>query len=98
MIAGGLFAVSRLWFFALGGYDEEMYIWGGENFDISFRSWMCGGSLEFVPCSRVGHVFRRKTPYSFPNEQNLSKLQLVRRNINRVAEVLKESCESEGFL
>lgn len=45
---------------------------------------MCGGRLEIIPCSRVGHVFRKVTsPYKFPNgvDKTLSK------NFNRLAEV-----------
>lgn len=81
-MAGGLYAMDREFFHKLGGYDRGMDIWGGENIEMSFRVWMCGGSIEIVQCSRVGHVFRQRRPYGSPDG-----LDTMTRNSKRLAEV-----------
>ncbi|XP_067995298.1 polypeptide N-acetylgalactosaminyltransferase 5 isoform X1 [Melanerpes formicivorus] len=83
VMAGGLFSIDRKYFFELGTYDPGLDVWGGENMELSFKVWMCGGEIEIVPCSRVGHIFRNDNPYSFPKD----RVRTVERNLARVAEV-----------
>ena len=85
-MAGGLFAIDREWFFEIGLYDEELEIWGGENFEISYKLWMCGGSLLFVPCSRVGHIYRLPGWRGNPPQKSVHA-NFAMRNYRRVIDV-----------
>lgn len=81
-MAGGLFAIDKNFFYRIGTYDPEFEIWGAEHLELSFKTWMCGGTLEIVPCSHVGHIYRIKSPYKWiPGKDTLT------RNNIRLAEV-----------
>ncbi|MEQ2185486.1 Polypeptide N-acetylgalactosaminyltransferase 6 [Goodea atripinnis] len=49
---------------------------------LCVKVWQCGGQLEIIPCSVVGHVFRTKSPHTFPKGT-----EVITRNQVRLAEV-----------
>lgn len=95
--AGGLFAINRQYFLDIGAYDPGLLVWGGENFELSFKIWQCGGSIEWVPCSRVGHVYRAFMPYSFGSLAKNRKGSLITINYKRVIETWFDEEHKEYF-
>ncbi|XP_062425266.1 polypeptide N-acetylgalactosaminyltransferase 15 [Rhea pennata] len=80
VVAGAVVAMDRHYFQNTGAYDSDMTLWGAENLELSIRTWLCGGSVEIVPCSRVGHVYRNHFPHTFSYEE------AIVRNKIRIAE------------
>lgn len=77
-MAGGLFTMDKQYFEKLGRYDPGMDIWGSENIEMSIRIWTCGGIMEIIPCSKVAHIFRKKSPYEWRPGVNTARNNAVR--------------------
>ncbi|XP_061644167.1 probable polypeptide N-acetylgalactosaminyltransferase 8 isoform X2 [Phyllopteryx taeniolatus] len=77
----GILVADRKFFGEIGSLDAGMKIYGGENVELGIRAWLCGGSVEVIPCSKIAHIERARKPY-------LPDLSVtMRRNALRVAEV-----------
>ncbi|ELU15388.1 hypothetical protein CAPTEDRAFT_224548 [Capitella teleta] len=81
-LVGCAVMVGREHFFAIGGFDDGMNIWGGENIELAFRNWLCGGEVLNHPCSRVAHTFK---PFSYKFDGDREKI--VQKNQMRIAEL-----------
>uniref|UniRef100_A0A672P174 Polypeptide N-acetylgalactosaminyltransferase n=1 Tax=Sinocyclocheilus grahami TaxID=75366 RepID=A0A672P174_SINGR len=77
----GILVVDRLFFGEIGTLDGGMEVYGGENVELGIRVWLCGGSIEIVPCSKIAHIERAHKPYV----SDISNV--MKRNALRVAEV-----------
>ncbi|XP_001653147.2 putative polypeptide N-acetylgalactosaminyltransferase 9 [Aedes aegypti] len=84
VMPGGLFAINRTLFAHLGWYDEQFETYGAEHLELSFKTWMCGGSMQIVPCSRVAHVQKPNHPYI---TKTSGSEDVIKRNLVRMAEV-----------
>ncbi|KAM9335022.1 putative polypeptide N-acetylgalactosaminyltransferase 8 [Symphorus nematophorus] len=77
----GILVADRKFFGEIGSLDGGMKIYGGENVELGIRVWLCGGSVEVIPCSKIAHIERARKPY-------LPDLSVtMKRNALRVAEV-----------
>jgi len=77
-LSGGVFAIHKEFFTLLGGFDEGMNQMGGENLELSFKTWLCKeGRVEIIPCSHVGHVFKSRSIHNIKQETILANKKRV---------------------
>ena len=77
-----------------------MLIWGGENYELSFKLWQCGGRSVWVPCSRIGHVYRGhscSSCHSGDMGKKWGNYPLALRNYKRLIEVWFDDKYKEFF-
>lgn len=89
---GCSFVVNRKFFGEIGLLDPGMDVYGGENIELGIKVWLCGGSMEVLPCSRVAHIERKKKPYN----SNIGFY--TKRNALRVAEVWMDDYKSHVYI
>uniref|UniRef100_A0A8C2QKQ7 Polypeptide N-acetylgalactosaminyltransferase n=1 Tax=Cricetulus griseus TaxID=10029 RepID=A0A8C2QKQ7_CRIGR len=80
VVPGEVVAVDRHYFQNTGAYDPLMSLQGSENLEMSFKAWLCGGSVEILPCSRVGHIYQSQDSISRTDPE------VILRNKVRIAE------------
>ena len=77
IFAGSTFMISKSFYNELGGFDNGLEIWGGENIDLSVRCWLCGGRVLVAKSSYVGHLFKSSFTYAVPTGTiNKNKLRV----------------------
>ncbi|XP_004704068.1 polypeptide N-acetylgalactosaminyltransferase 15 isoform X1 [Echinops telfairi] len=80
VLPGGIVAMDRRHFQNTGAYDPLMSLPGDENLELSLKAWLCGGSVEIIPCSRVGYLYGNRDAHSLPDQEAML------RNKVRIAE------------
>lgn len=53
-----------------GSHQKNSRLYSSDFVRCVSQIWMCGGQLLIIPCSRVGHIFRKRRPYGSPGGQD----------------------------
>uniref|UniRef100_A0A8C2H609 Polypeptide N-acetylgalactosaminyltransferase n=1 Tax=Cyprinus carpio TaxID=7962 RepID=A0A8C2H609_CYPCA len=82
VMAGGLFAVDRKWFWELGGYDTGLEIWGGEQYEISFKVMNLKRVAEVWMDEYAEFIYQRRPEYRHLSAGDVSVQKELRSRLN----------------
>jgi GT2 family glycosyltransferase len=84
-LIGCAFAVSRLVYEKVWGFDPKMKFWGVEDLDFSLKCWLMGHPILHDPETAVGHRFQESFDhYSVPMEHIVvNELRLAYKNFTQ---------------
>lgn len=75
-LRGNAFALRKSFLDSIGSFDGNFEEGGGDIFELSLRTWICGGMIETAVCSRVGvlNLDDQLKPFSQRNCQRIAGL------------------------
>ena len=73
VMTGDAFAANRQFLDDIGSYDDGMESGNGETLELSLRTWMCGGSIQVVSCSRVA-AKDALLPHNITSDKNFDRI------------------------
>ncbi|WP_227763825.1 glycosyltransferase family 2 protein [Zhaonella formicivorans] len=88
---GGCIVFRKKVFEEIGGFNKGFRVWGLEDLEISYRTWIMGYSCVVNPHVKVLHVFRQAHPYRVTMEDvnyNLLYMAFVHFKAERIARIL----------
>lgn len=85
-----MFTIDKAFYHQLGGFDDQIVMWGGEEVELSVRIWTCGGSIQMPLCSRIGQLTRLETFYAHITDADESMVSNKRRFIDAWTDEYKQ--------
>ena len=61
-IMGGAYMISRKRLEEIDYFGRGLKGYGGENMEVGLKTWVCGGKVWTLPCSRIVHFSSRREP------------------------------------
>ena len=92
VMTGTAFAMDKKFLDDLGSFDDGLIKGGGENLELSLRTWMCGGSIHINTCSRVA-VRNALVPIEVNEKKNFQRISEL-----WLAEVKRPAYNQRGHL